>query len=65
MNKPLIVGNYRIVRWYPIDATGVPGWMVFPVGASVLETISKHETRREAVAAAKRYTEGDKRRARP
>jgi hypothetical protein len=59
-----VIGNYRIVRWHPLSPVGIPGWFVIPKNGTVFDHLSKHASFRDAVAAAKRYTEGDKRRAR-
>lgn len=57
------VGKYRIFYWPKDDERpeSIPGWIVDAGEIGTL--ISKHETEAGAIAAAKRYLAGDKRRA--
>ncbi len=58
------VGNYNVFFWEQQSPEGHAGWVVAkrrPEGSSG-EAISKHGHKADAVAAAKRYTQADKRR---
>jgi hypothetical protein len=60
------IGNYDVYFWNKLSETGHSGWVVAKRNPSggLGEVISKHDLKRDAVAAAKRYQAGDDRRAR-
>lgn len=62
--RNVLIGNYRVLDWNMIGPTGHNRWSVSHVRTegALGEIISKHKTKADAVAAAKRYVVADKRR---